>query len=45
MPSMRTATEQDRELARELVDKARTDGLDLVGPEGVLTGLTKQGDC
>jgi len=36
------ATEQDRELARELVDKARTDGLDLVGPEGVLTGLTKQ---
>ena len=42
MPSMRMATEQDRELARELVDKARTDGLDLVGPEGVLTGLTKQ---
>jgi transposase-like protein len=43
MPSMTASTtEQDRELARELVAKARTDGLDLVGPDGVLTGLTKQ---
>jgi transposase-like protein len=43
MPSMATAaTEQERQLARELVDKARTDGLDLVGPGGLLTGLTKQ---
>ncbi len=39
MPSMTASTtEQDRELARELVDMARTDGLDLVGPDGVLTG-------
>lgn len=44
MPGMTTAstTEQDRELARELVAKARTDGLDLVGPDGLLTGLTKR---
>jgi transposase-like protein len=43
MPSMATAaTEQERQLARELVEKARADGLDLVGPGGLLTGLTKQ---
>jgi putative transposase len=43
MPSMATAaTGQERQLARELVDKARTDGLDLVGPGGLLTGLTRQ---
>lgn len=43
MPSMATATsEEDRQLARELVTRARMDGLDLVGPDGVLTGLTKQ---
>ncbi len=42
MPSMTASTtEQDRELARELVAKARTDGLDLVGPDGVLTGCTQ----
>lgn len=45
MPPMTTAaarTEQDRQLARDLVDKAPTDGIDLVGPQGLLTGLTKQ---
>jgi putative transposase len=29
------------QLARELVDKARADGIELVGPGGLLTGLTK----
>jgi putative transposase len=33
--------EQDQQLAEQLVDRAKTDGLDLVGPDGVLTGLTK----
>jgi putative transposase len=27
--------------AQDLVDRARTDGVDLVGPGGLLTGLTK----
>jgi putative transposase len=30
-----------QQLARELVDKARADGVELVGPDGLLTGLTK----
>jgi putative transposase len=30
-----------RQLARELVEKARAEGVELVGPDGVLTGLTK----
>lgn len=30
-----------RQLAQELVDKARTEGVELVGPRGLLTGLTK----
>jgi hypothetical protein len=30
-----------QQLAKELVDKARADGVDLVGPDGGLTGLTK----
>lgn len=34
-------TDEDREVAEQLVDRARTEGLDLVGPDGVLTGLTK----
>ena len=33
--------EKDQELAEQLVDRAKTEGLDLVGPDGVLTGLTK----
>jgi putative transposase len=36
------ATQIDQEqLAQELVDKARADGVELVGPDGMLTGLTK----
>jgi putative transposase len=34
--------EQQRRIAQELVDKARRDGVDLVGPDGLLAGLTKQ---
>jgi putative transposase len=30
-----------QQLAEELVEKARTDGVDLIGPGGLLTGLTK----
>ena len=30
-----------QQLARELIEKARTEGVDLVGPEGLLAGLTK----
>ena len=32
----------DRSLAEELVEQARADGVDLVGPGGLLAGLTKQ---
>ena len=34
--------EQQAQLARELVAQARSDGLGLIGPDGLLTGLTKQ---
>ncbi len=37
-----TTMEQDRQLARELVDKARMDGLDLVGPDGLFDRVAKQ---
>jgi putative transposase len=30
-----------QELAKELVEKARAEGVELVGPDGMLTGLTK----
>lgn len=30
-----------QQLAQQLVERARTDGVDLVGPGGLLTGLTK----
>jgi putative transposase len=30
-----------QQLARELVEKARAEGVELVGPDGLLTGLTK----
>jgi hypothetical protein len=33
--------EQRRRLAREFVEQARGDGFCLVGPYGLLTGLTK----
>lgn len=32
---------EDRQLAEELVERARNEGVDLVGPDGLLTGLTK----
>ena len=32
----------DRSLAEQLVEQARADGVDLVGPDGLLAGLTKQ---
>jgi transposase-like protein len=38
--SMATQIDQ-QQLAKELVDKARADGVELVGPDGMLTGLTK----
>jgi transposase-like protein len=31
----------DKKLAEELVERARDEGVDLVGPDGLLTGLTK----
>ncbi len=34
--------EQTQQLAQRLVDQARVEGVDLVGPGGVLTGLTKR---
>jgi hypothetical protein len=37
----RARYEQDRELAERLVAEASEKGLDLVGPDGVLTSLTK----
>lgn len=35
-------TPEDKELAQELVERARDEGVDLVGPDGLLTGLTKK---
>ena len=32
----------DRSIAEQLVEQARADGVDLVGPGGLLAGLTKQ---
>jgi hypothetical protein len=32
----------DRALAEQLVERARAEGVDLVGPGGLLAGLTKQ---
>ena len=32
---------EDRQLAEELVEQARREGVELVGPGGLLTGLTK----
>jgi putative transposase len=42
--SSKPATErssEDRQLAEELVERARNEGVDLVGPDGLLSGLTK----
>jgi transposase-like protein len=38
----RERSDDHREVAERLVEQAREEGLDLVGPDGVLTGLTKQ---
>ena len=38
----RARSDQDRELAERLVAEANEQGLDLAGPDGVLTGLTKR---
>jgi len=38
-PSERSS--EDRQLAEELVERARSEGVDLVGPDGLLSGLTK----
>ena len=35
-------SDEDRELAERLVAEASEKGLDLVGPDGVLSGLTKR---
>ena len=32
---------EDRQLAEELVERARSEGVELVGPDGLLSGLTK----
>jgi hypothetical protein len=43
IPSNETNEERpDRSLAEQLVDEARADGKDLVGPGGLLSELTKQ---
>ena len=43
MPSEETSEERpDRSLAEQLVDLARADGKNLVGPGGLLSDLTKQ---
>jgi putative transposase len=42
--SSKPATErlsEDKQLAEELVERARSEGVDLVGPDGLLSGLTK----
>jgi putative transposase len=36
------STDANKTLARRLLDQARAEGVDLVGPQGLLTGLTKQ---
>lgn len=36
-----THTPEDRQLAEELVERARDEGVELVGPGGLLAGLTK----
>jgi transposase-like protein len=37
----RERSSEDRQLAEELVERARNEGVDLVGPDGLLSGLTK----
>jgi putative transposase len=35
------AQTDQQQFAQELVDRARAEGLDLIGPDGLLSGLTK----
>jgi putative transposase len=41
--SLRDGSERgdQQQIARQLVDRARGEGLELIGPDGLLTGLTK----
>ena len=39
VPAARTS--EDKQLAEELVERAREEGVELVGPGGLLSGLTK----
>jgi transposase-like protein len=39
MPAMRSP--EDKQLAEELVERAKNEGVELVGPDGLLAGLTK----
>ena len=41
-PNNEDAERPDRSIAEQLVEQARTDGVDLVGPGGLLSNLTKQ---
>jgi len=36
-----TRSPEDKQLAEELVERAKNDGVELVGPDGLLAGLTK----
>jgi putative transposase len=38
---LRVLAPADEELAQQLVERARSEGVELVGPGGLLTGLTK----
>lgn len=40
--SMDALTTEQQELAAELVARARAEGVELTGPNGLLTGLTRQ---
>ena len=42
LPIRLGVNDEDQQLAEQIVERARTEGLDLVGPDGVLTGLTKK---
>ena len=39
---LKLASQVDPAIAEQLVDQARTNGVDLVGPDGLLGQLTKQ---
>ena len=42
MPIMTDSRIDQERLAQELVERARAEGIDLTGPDGLLTGLTKR---